>query len=276
VRLPSAAFILIPALLLWACEDEALRPSATGPSITAGSQGSGASSASGPGGATGSGAAGSGGGLPSLAADLAGTFADDSLQLIIELGTRSVLNDAGDGQIEGDGVTVELEDKDNNSVAITNLVVTADGVAVPMTGTVGDWTSSGTVAEPIAVSYAFTIEAGAGNTLSNLVYDTTIVPPHSISTPTPNSTLVIGNDVMVQWSPNNPLLWFQVDFSNQPFDAVFAVGDPGTYTFDGANLTDAQPQDFLRVGRRAIQFIEGMTGSAVRHTHKSEIEVVVL
>lgn len=219
--------------------------------------------------------------LPPLAATRTGIFLDSGTQLIIELSTYGCDSNCPPGAtknaaLSNDGIQVDLKDKDFNDLPITMIKVLANGVDVPMVVWNNGYASDFPDAQPMVDKYEFTIESGAGNSISGLVYETKYLEPHAIVAPAADAILTVGKDVEVKWAPNDPRLYFQVDMSNQAYDAKYAGGDPGTYVLPGSVITSVQDSDYLRVGRRVIQVIDGLSYSGIRHTHPVDIPVKVV
>jgi hypothetical protein len=219
--------------------------------------------------------------LPAITTTRTGIFLDAGTQLVIEFSTYACDPNCPAGAttnaaMSNDGIQVQLSDSDFNDLAITMIEVRADGVDVPMTLSNNSYVSDFPDAQPVFGKYEFTIESGAGNSISGLIYDPKFMVPHSILAPAAETALKVGQDVEVKWAPNDPRLLFQVDMSNQPYDAKYAAEDPGVYLLPGSVITTVQDSDYLRVGRRVIQGIEGLKYSGIRHTHHVEIPVSVV
>jgi hypothetical protein len=216
--------------------------------------------------------------LPTLTSTRTGIFLESDLEIVIELSTNPCEPDCPAGATSNavlGSIYVNPRDQLFDSIPITKLEVRADGVDVPMLFMDSSYYQSNVPdIQPMAGKYEFNIET-TGGSMIGLIYDTKYLVPHSIVAPAANTMLKVGQDVEVAWTPNDELLYFQVDFSNQPYDAVYAPGDPGKVLMPGSALTSVQDSEQIRVGRRVIQSIDGLAYSGIRHTHSIGIPVSV-
>lgn len=216
--------------------------------------------------------------LPALTSTRTGIFLESDVEIVIELSTDACEPNCPAGATSNaalGSIIVNPRGQILDNIPITKLEVRADGVDVPMLFMDSSYYESNfPELQPVAGKYEFNIETSGGS-LIGLIYDTKYLVPHSIVAPVADTALKVGQDVDVEWTPNDPRLYFQVDFANQPYDAIYAPGDPGKVTMPGSVLTDVQGSDALVVGRRVIQSIDGLPLSGIRHTHHVSIPVSV-
>lgn len=221
------------------------------------------------------------GSLPALSSTRTGIFLESDVEIVIDLSTSACEPNCPAGAtsnaaLNNSGIQINPRGKIFDSIPLTKVEVLADGVPVPMLFLDSSYYQANfTDDQPVAAKYEFNLEAGQGSAITGLIYETKYLVPHSISSPAPDTVLKVGQDVEVKWTPNDPRLYFQVDFSNQPYDATYAPGDPGSLLLPGSTLTNVEDYEQLNVGRRALQGIEGLNLSGIRHTHVIGIPVSV-
>ncbi|MCY1083428.1 hypothetical protein [Archangium lansingense] len=212
---------------------------------------------------------------PKLSADLTGEFAAGNFRLIIYFEPKSQENEPSQAVL-GDGDINVIALRGTTNIPLTRAEVLADGVPVPMVPAHDGHESDFASDVPLASTYEFNIEAGAGNSVNRLVLKPRdVMAPHAITAP---ATAAVGKDFTVTWSPSGPrYVAARVSMFRQEYESK-NLSDSGSHTIPGASITRPTEtfMETLMIERESVLGIAGLGGgSGIDYTYQSYLRFPV-